>query len=137
MLELSHIESHYGRVQALHDISLHVEQGEIVALLGANGAGKSTALRNVSGLVAPTRGQIHFNGEAITRTSAEKIVRMGIAHVPEGRRIFPGLTVKENIMIGSPPRGHVSRRALEADVEEMYAIFPDLRRLSDALGWSL
>ncbi|MEC5408450.1 ABC transporter ATP-binding protein [Paraburkholderia sp. MPAMCS5] len=137
MLELSHIESHYGRVQALHGISLHVEQGEIVALLGANGAGKSTALRNVSGLVAPTRGQIRFNGKAIERMSAEKIVRMGIAHVPEGRRIFPGLTVRENIMIGSSPRGHVSRRVLEADVEEMYAIFPDLRRLSDALGWSL
>lgn len=137
MLELSHIESHYGRVQALHDISLHVEQGEIVALLGANGAGKTTALRNVSGLVAPTRGQIRFNGEAIERMSAEKIVRMGIAHVPEGRRIFPGLTVRENIMIGSSPRGRVSRRVLDADVEEMYAIFPDLRRLSDALGWSL
>ncbi|KIG01928.1 ABC transporter [Caballeronia concitans] len=137
MLELSHIESHYGRVQALHDISLHVEQGEIVALLGANGAGKSTVLRNVSGLVAPTRGEIRFKGEALERMSAEKIVRMGIAHVPEGRRIFPGLTVRENILIGSSPRGRVSRRELEADVEEMYGIFPDLRRLSNALGWSL
>jgi branched-chain amino acid transport system ATP-binding protein len=137
LLELTHIESHYGHVQALNDVSIHVEQGEIVTLLGANGAGKSTTLRNISGLVAPTRGQIRFNGVAIERASPEKIVRMGIAHVPEGRRIFPGLTVKENIMIGSSPRGHVGRRALESEVEEMYTIFPDLKRLSDALGWSL
>ncbi|HEY3595956.1 MAG TPA: ABC transporter ATP-binding protein [Paraburkholderia sp.] len=137
MLELQNIESHYGHVQALSGISLHVEQGEIVALLGANGAGKSTTLRNISGLVAPSRGEIRFAGVPIEHASPEKIVRMGIAHVPEGRRIFPGLTVKENIMIGSTPRGHVSRRTLETEVDEMYAIFPDLKRLSDALGWSL
>jgi branched-chain amino acid transport system ATP-binding protein len=118
-------------------VSLHIEEGEIVTLLGANGAGKTTTLRNISGLVPPSQGQIRFRGESIERTSPEKIVRMGIAHVPEGRRIFPGLTVKENIMIGSTPRGHVARRTLEAEVEEMYAIFPDLKRLSDALGWSL
>jgi branched-chain amino acid transport system ATP-binding protein len=137
LLELSNIESHYGHVQALSDVSLHVEQGEIVALLGANGAGKTTTLRNISGLVPPTRGQIRFNGEPIERASPEKIVKMGIAHVPEGRRIFPGLTVKENIMIGSSPRGHVARRALDSEVDEMYAVFPDLKRLSNALGWSL
>jgi branched-chain amino acid transport system ATP-binding protein len=137
LLELTHLESHYGHVQALSDVSLHIEAGEIVTLLGANGAGKTTTLRNVSGLVAPSRGQIRFDGVSIEKTAPEKIVRMGIAHVPEGRRIFPGLTVKENIMIGASPRGHVARRALEAEVDEMYAIFPDLRRLSDALGWSL
>ncbi|WP_460902176.1 ABC transporter ATP-binding protein [Paraburkholderia jirisanensis] len=137
MLELNNIESHYGHVQALAGVSVHVEQGEIVALLGANGAGKSTTLRNISGLVPPTRGEIRFNGVAIERASPEKIVRMGIAHVPEGRRIFPGLTVKENIMIGSSPRGRLSKRVLEAEVDEMYAIFPDLKRLSSALGWSL
>ncbi|HVE11089.1 MAG TPA: ABC transporter ATP-binding protein [Paraburkholderia sp.] len=137
MLELNQIESHYGHVQALAGISVHVEAGEIVTLLGANGAGKSTTLRNISGLVPPTRGEIRFNGVAIERASPEKIVRMGIAHVPEGRRIFPGLTVKENIMIGSSPRGRISKRVLEAEVEEMFAIFPDLKRLSGALGWSL
>jgi branched-chain amino acid transport system ATP-binding protein len=137
LLELTHIESHYGHVQALSDVSLHVEEGEIVTLLGANGAGKSTTLRNISGLVPPSRGEIRFNGVSIERASAEKIVKMGIAHVPEGRRIFPGLTVRENIMIGSTPRGRVARRALEAEVDEMYAIFPDLKRLSGALGWSL
>jgi branched-chain amino acid transport system ATP-binding protein len=137
LLELNQIESHYGHVQALAGISVHVEQGEIVTLLGANGAGKSTTLRNISGLVPPTRGEIRFNGTAIERASPEKIVRMGIAHVPEGRRIFPGLTVRENIMIGSSPRGRIGKRALDAEVEEMFAIFPDLRRLSGALGWSL
>jgi branched-chain amino acid transport system ATP-binding protein len=137
LLELNQIESHYGHVQALAGISVHVEAGEIVTLLGANGAGKSTTLRNISGLVPPTRGEIRFNGVAIERASPEKIVRMGIAHVPEGRRIFPGLTVKENIMIGSSPRGRISKRVLEAEVEEMFAIFPDLKRLSGALGWSL
>jgi len=137
LLELTGIESHYGHVQALSGVSLHVDEGEIVTLLGANGAGKSTTLRNVSGLVAPSSGQIRFNGASIERASAEKIVRMGIAHVPEGRRIFPGLTVRENIMIGSTPRGHVARRTLEAEVDEMFAIFPDLKRLSGALGWSL
>ncbi len=114
LLELKNIESHYGHVQALSGVSLHVEQGEIVTLLGANGAGKSTTLRNISGLVAPTRGEIHFEGVPIEHASPEKIVRMGIAHVPEGRRIFPGLTVKENIMIGTSPRGHIARRTMEA-----------------------
>jgi branched-chain amino acid transport system ATP-binding protein len=137
LLELHHIDSHYGHVRALSDVSLHVDEGEIVTLLGANGAGKSTTLRNISGLVAPSGGDIRFNGTAIQRMSPERIVRMGIAHVPEGRRIFAGLTVKENIMIGASPRGRVNRRTLEAEVEEMYAIFRDLERLSDALGWSL
>jgi branched-chain amino acid transport system ATP-binding protein len=137
MLELRNVESHYGSVQALKGISLRVEQGEIVTLLGANGAGKSTTLRNISGLTPLTSGEILFEGKPISRVSPEKIVRMGLAHVPEGRRIFPGLTVKENIMIGTTARGRLSRRQMEADVDEMYGIFPDLKRLSDALGWSL
>jgi branched-chain amino acid transport system ATP-binding protein len=137
LLELHRIESHYGHVRALSDVSLHVDEGEIVTLLGANGAGKSTTLRNISGLVAPSGGDIRFRGTAIQRMSPEHIVRMGIAHVPEGRRIFAGLTVKENIMIGASPRGRVNRRTLETEVEEMYAIFRDLERLSDSLGWSL
>jgi branched-chain amino acid transport system ATP-binding protein len=137
LLELRNVESHYGSVQAVKGISLTVEQGEIVTLLGANGAGKSTTLRNISGLIQPTKGEILFEGKPINRLGAEKIVRLGLAHVPEGRRVFPGLTVRENIMIGATARGRVSRPQLGAAVEEMYAIFPDLRRLSDALGWSL
>lgn len=137
LLELRNIQSSYGNVQALKGISLHVERGEIVTLLGANGAGKSTTLRSISGLVPVTSGEILFEGKSINRTSPEEIVRLGIAHVPEGRRIFPGLTVKENIVIGSSARGHLPRRQMESEVKEMYEIFPDLKRLSNALGWSL
>jgi branched-chain amino acid transport system ATP-binding protein len=137
LLELRNVESFYGNVQALKGISLHVEEGEIVTLLGANGAGKTTTLRSISGLIRPATGEILFEGKAINRTTPEGIVRAGIAHIPEGRRIFPGLTVKENIMIGTSGRGRLPRRQMEQEVAEMYDIFPDLKRLSDALGWSL
>ena len=120
LLELKNVESYYGNVQALKGISLHVNEGEIVTLLGANGAGKSTTLRSISGLVSVTSGDILFNGQSILKVPAEKIVSNGIAHVPEGRRIFPGLTVTENIMIGSSARGNVSRKQLEDEVEEMF-----------------
>jgi branched-chain amino acid transport system ATP-binding protein len=137
LLELRNVHSAYGNVQALRGISLRVEQGEIVTLLGANGAGKSTTLRSISGLVGLTEGEILFDGENINKVAAEKIVKRGIAHVPEGRRIFPGLTVRENIMLGSSVRGRLPRKQMDDEVEEMYDIFPDLKRLSGALGWSL
>jgi branched-chain amino acid transport system ATP-binding protein len=137
LLELRDVHSAYGNVEALKGITLHVNEGEIVTLLGANGAGKSTTLRSISGLTGVTHGEILLGGVSITRTAPEQIVRLGVAHVPEGRRIFPGLTVKENIMIGASGRGRLPRRQLESEVEEMYAIFPDLLRLSGALGWSL
>jgi len=137
LLELRNIESFYGNVQALKGVSLHVEQGEIVTLLGANGAGKTTTLRSISGLVRPATGEILLEGKPITRITPEAIVRAGIAHIPEGRRIFPGLTVQENIMLGTSNRGRLPRRQMQQEVEEMYEIFPDLKRLSGALGWSL
>ena len=137
LLELKNVESFYGNVQALKGVSLHVNQGEIVTLLGANGAGKSTTLRSISGLVSVTRGEVLFDDQSVLNIPAEKIVARGIAHVPEGRRIFPGLTVRENIMIGSSARGNLSRAQLESEVEEMFEIFPPLERLSNALGWSL
>jgi len=137
LLELRDVHSAYGNVEALKGVTLHVEEGEIVTLLGANGAGKSTTLRSISGLANVTRGEILLGGQALTRIAPEQIVRLGVAHVPEGRRIFPGLTVRENIMIGASGRGRLPRRQLEREVDEMYAIFPDLRRLSGALGWSL
>ena len=137
LLELKNVESYYGNVQALKGVSLHVNQGEIVTLLGANGAGKRTTLRSISGLVSVTSGDILFDGKTVLHTPSEKIVSRGIAHVPEGRRIFPGLTVKENIMIGSSARGNIGRAQLESEVEEMFEIFPPLERLSKALGWSL
>ncbi|NEX64739.1 ABC transporter ATP-binding protein [Noviherbaspirillum sp. 17J57-3] len=137
LLELRNVTSHYGNVQALKGISLTVEKGEIITLLGSNGAGKSTTLRTISGLVPGSGGEILFEGRPIHNLPAEDIVRLGIAHVPEGRRIFPGLTVTENIMLGASNRKHVSKAELRAGVDEMFAIFPDLQRLSKALGWSL
>ena len=137
LLELRNVESFYGNVQALKGVSLRVEQGEVVTLLGANGAGKSTTLRTISGLVPAAIGEIFFMGQPIHRLGPEAIVRMGIAHVPESRRIFPGLTVTENIMLGASNRGRLSKAVMRADVDEMFAIFPDLKRLSKALGWSL
>ena len=137
LLELRDVASFYGSVQALKGISLRVEPGEIVTLLGANGAGKSTTLRTISGLMRPASGEIFFDGQSISRLGAEAIVRLGISHVPEGRRIFPGLTVTENIMLGASSRGRVSRAQLRSGVDEMFAIFPDLERLEKALGWSL
>jgi branched-chain amino acid transport system ATP-binding protein len=137
LLELRDVTSFYGNVQALKGISLNVEQGEVVTLLGANGAGKSTTLRSISGLVPAAGGEIIFDGKPIQRMPPESIVRLGISHVPEGRRIFPGLTVTENIMLGASNRGRLSKAEMQAGVEDMFTIFPDLKRLSTALGWSL
>ena len=137
LLELRNVSSFYGNVQALKGVSLQVKQGEVVTLLGANGAGKSTTLRSISGLIPAASGEILFMGQPIHRLGPEAIVGMGISHVPEGRRVFPGLTVTENIMLGASNRGRISKVQMQADVEEMFAIFPDLKRLSKALGWSL
>jgi branched-chain amino acid transport system ATP-binding protein len=137
LLELQQVQCQYGNVQALHGISLHVDEGEIVTLLGANGAGKSTTLRAISGLVPATGGEVLLDGTPITKTAPEAISRLRIAHVPEGRRVFPGLTVRENIMIGTSNRGSLPRQQMNAEIDEMYDIFPDLKRLSKALGWSL
>jgi len=137
LLELRNVSSAYGSVQALRGVSLHVDKGEIVTLLGANGAGKSTTLRTISGMIRPTSGEVWFEGQRIDTLSPEQIVRRGIAHVPEGRRIFPGLTVRENIMLGSTSRGHLSRQMMAQDVEQMFGIFPDIKRFENALGWTL
>jgi branched-chain amino acid transport system ATP-binding protein len=137
LLELSSVVAAYGKVEAVRGLSLRVEPGEIVTLLGANGAGKSTTLRTISGLVRLQSGTIHFAGQPITGLSPEAIVRLGIAHVPEGRRIFPGLTLKENILLGGSNRRNIARSELEADVARMFDIFPELRPFTHALGWTL
>jgi branched-chain amino acid transport system ATP-binding protein len=137
LLELKNVSSSYGSVQALRGVTLHVDAGEVVTLLGANGAGKSTTLRTISGLIRPTSGEIHFESNRIDLLSPEQIVRLGIAHVPEGRRIFPGLTVRENIMLGATSRGKLPRKTMSDDVEEMFGIFPDIKRFENALGWTL
>jgi branched-chain amino acid transport system ATP-binding protein len=137
LLELGNVVAAYGKVEAVRGLVLRVEQGEIVTLLGANGAGKSTTLRTISGLVRLQSGAIHFAGRPITGLSPEAIVRLGIAHVPEGRRIFPGLTVKENILLGGSNRQKTARSELEADVGRMFEIFADLQPFAHALGWTL
>jgi branched-chain amino acid transport system ATP-binding protein len=137
LLELHNVTSSYGNVRALSGVSFHIEEGEVVTLLGANGAGKSTALRTISGLMNSAGGQILFQGQPIQRLKPEAIVRAGIVQVPEGRRIWPGLTVTDNIMLGGSNRARTSRAEIRSDVEEMFEIFPDLRRLAAALGWSL
>jgi branched-chain amino acid transport system ATP-binding protein len=137
LLELKNVSSAYGSVEALRGVTLHVDAGEVVTLLGANGAGKSTTLRTISGLIQPTTGEIRFEGHRIDTMSPEQIVRLGISHVPEGRRIFPGLTVRENIMLGATSRGTLSRKVMADDVEKMFAIFPDIKRFENSLGWTL
>ena len=135
MLELSGVHAAYGHVAALQGVSFEVRAGEIVALLGANGAGKSTTLRVVSGLLHPAEGGVTFEGRPIHRLAPEAIIRLGIAHVPEGRRVFPGLTVKENIRLGATIRS--DSRGIAEDIDRMFGLFPDLARLQHALGWTL
>ena len=137
LLELKSVASYYGSVQALKGVSLRVEQGEVVTLLGANGAGKSTTLRTISGLLRPASGEIWFEGQPIHEMAPERIVRLGISHVPEGRRIFPGLTVRENIMLGTSSRGRLPKKQMDEEVAEMFDIFPVIKPFENALGWTL
>lgn len=137
LLELKGVASYYGSVQALKSVSLRVEQGEVVTLLGANGAGKSTTLRTISGLLRPASGEVWFEGQPIHGMAPEKIVRLGISHVPEGRRIFPGLTVRENIMLGTSNRGRLPKKQMDEEVAEMFDIFPVIKPFENALGWTL
>jgi len=137
LLELAGLRARYGAAEVLHGLDVDVEEGEIVALLGANGAGKSTTLRAISGLVPEVSGVMRFAGRSLAGLGPERIVRLGVAHVPEGRRIFPGLTVRDNILLGASNRKGVGRRALEREADEMLEHFPDLKRLERALGWTL
>lgn len=136
MLKLNSIETKYGEIVALKRITLTVEEGEIVVLLGSNGAGKSTTLRTISGLLHPSLGSIEWMGRPIHSMTAEDIVRLGIVHVPEGRKIFPGLTVKENLMVGASNR-RTTRQEMGQGIDQVLEIFPDLDRLMNQRGWSL
>jgi branched-chain amino acid transport system ATP-binding protein len=125
MLKLKSIESYYGNIQALKGITLEVSGGGIVAILGANGAGKSTTLRTISGLIQPLRGQIFFQEKPIHRIPPHRIVRMGICQVPEGRVIFMGLTVQENLKMGAFTRS--DGNGIQTDLERIYTSFPILK----------
>jgi branched-chain amino acid transport system ATP-binding protein len=137
LLELNKVVTAYGKVEALKGLTMRVEEGEIVTLLGSNGAGKSTTLRTISGLIRPQTGTLRFLGRPIAGLSPEAIVKLGVAHVPERRRVFPGLTVRENILLGGSNRRGASRRELEFNTERMFDVFPELKPLANALGWTL
>ncbi len=137
MLKLEGVETWYGAIQATKGISLDVSQGEIVALLGANGAGKSTTINTITGLLKATKGRIEFMGKDITGMEAEDIAGIGIACVPEGRHIFPGLTVMDNLLLGTIPRKRVSHGDIQKDLDRFFEIFPQLRKFKESLGWQL
>jgi branched-chain amino acid transport system ATP-binding protein len=122
LLELSGIEVRYGGIRALKGVTLTVEPGEVVALLGANGAGKTTTLRAISGLVKPSAGTIAFDGRPILGLPAHKVVALGVSHVPEGRRIFPQMSVLENLRMGAYQR----RGSLQDDIAKVFQLFPVL-----------
>lgn len=133
ILEVSRLEVRYGGIRALHDLSLKVPRGSIVTLIGANGAGKSTTLRTISGLVAPSAGTIRFDGLEIAGLPAHRIVSAGLAHVPEGRLVFPELSVKENLLMGAYLRR--DRKEIAADLEWVGEFFPRLReRIAQQAG---
>lgn len=129
MLRVEELNVYYGAIHALQGISFDVHQGEIVTLIGANGAGKSTTLRTISGLLRPRSGSIRFRDQDISTTAAEQIVAMGVSQVPEGRKIFPHLTVRENLLMGAYTRSDSAEIA--ANMERVFASFP---RLKERLG---
>jgi branched-chain amino acid transport system ATP-binding protein len=132
MLELSDIHVFYGGIRALSGVSLRVAAGELVALIGSNGAGKSTTLKTISGLLRPRQGAILYEGQEITRAATDRIVALGISHCPEGRRIFGRLSVRENLLLGAVQRGG---QDLRPDLDRVYELFPRLKeRLSQAGG---
>ncbi|NIM07521.1 MAG: ATP-binding cassette domain-containing protein, partial [Armatimonadetes bacterium] len=134
-LKVIDLDAYYGNIRALHGVSLEVKEGEIVCLIGANGAGKTTCLAAVSGLLKPRRGHIRLGAEEITGRPAHAIARMGIAHVPEGRRIFRNLTVAENLDLGAYARK--DRPGIEADLERVFTLFPVLKQRRTQAGGTL
>ena len=135
MLQVENLNVYYGAIHALQGISFDVNEGEIVTLIGANGAGKSTTLRTISGLLRPRTGSVRFKGEDITTVPAEKIVHLGISQVPEGRKIFAPLSVKENLMMGAYTREDPEEIA--QSLERVYASFPRLRERAGQYGGTL
>ncbi|TAM02417.1 MAG: ATP-binding cassette domain-containing protein, partial [Pusillimonas sp.] len=135
LLGIHHLITQYGNIQAIKGISIYIDKGEIVALIGANGAGKSTTLLSVSGVLTPTSGTIRFNGQNISGLPSHQIVRQGIAQVVEGRAILAGLTVLENLMLGAYIRS--DRNAIEQDMDRMFDRFPRLRERSGQIAGTL
>jgi branched-chain amino acid transport system ATP-binding protein len=135
VLQVDDLNVYYGAIHALQGISFRVDEGEIVTLIGANGAGKSTTLRTISGLLRPRTGSVRFKGSDITTTAAEQIVRLGISQVPEGRKIFAPLTVRENLMMGAFTRKDPAE--IDASLEGVFRSFPRLKERIGQLGGTL
>jgi branched-chain amino acid transport system ATP-binding protein len=133
VLSVERLECRYGNVTAVRDLSLEVRKGELVSLIGANGAGKTTTLKAISGVLAPSAGRIVFEGEDITRASARRVLELGLAHCPEGRRMFPYMTVRENLEMGCYLRH--DKAGIEADMRRLFERFPILgERSTQAAG---
>ncbi|HCN70461.1 MAG TPA: ABC transporter ATP-binding protein [Pusillimonas sp.] len=124
-LQLENIDVHYGAVQALFDVNLTMQKGEVVSVLGGNASGKSTTLKSVLGLVSPSKGRIILEGREIQGMSSPDVIDLGVASVPEGRRVFPEMSVYENLLMGAYPRRH-EKEAIERDLEEVFSSFPRL-----------
>ena len=132
MLEVKDLEVYYGVIQAIKGVSFHVEKGEVIALIGANGAGKTTILHTVTGLISPKKGSVIFEGKDITKVPAHKIVSMGMAHVPEGRRVFAELSVYENLKMGAYTR--TDKAEIEDSLKNVYKRFPRLEERKNQIG---
>lgn len=135
MLSVNNLQVHYGMIRAIKDVSFEVNQGEVIALIGANGAGKTTILHTISGLLQPTRGSVIFEGQDITKTAAHKIVSLGMAHVPEGRRVFAQLTVLENLRLGAYTRK--DKNEMEETLKMIYQRFPRLEERKNQIAGTL
>jgi len=138
VLKLQSVVTYYGRILALRGISLHVEPGEIVAIVGPNGAGKTTALNTISGVIGSSSGKVFFDGEDVTGKSTEKLVEMGLIQIPEGRQLFAEMTVYENLLLGAYRRNRLAKKAEQSnDLERVYHIFPILKERSRQLAGTL
>jgi branched-chain amino acid transport system ATP-binding protein len=135
LLELHGVDAFYGRVQALHGVTLEVDKGEIVALIGSNGAGKTTTLRTISGLMHPAKGQVFFDGKDITNVAASKIVELGICQSPEGRRLFPRMSVQDNLLMGAYTRR--DRAGIDKDMKHVFELFPRVQERRSQIAGTL
>jgi branched-chain amino acid transport system ATP-binding protein len=137
LLELRAVDSFYGYIQALRDVSLDVDAGEIVALIGSNGAGKTTTLRTISGLMHPSSGTVTFDGQDISQMPPYRVVSLGMCQAPEGRRLFPRMTVNENLLMGAYTRSRKDRESLKDEVDRVFDLFPRLRERSEQIAGTL
>jgi branched-chain amino acid transport system ATP-binding protein len=135
LLELRDVNAFYGRIQALRKVTLEVDRGEVVALIGSNGAGKTTTLRTISGLMHPAGGSIQFDGRDITRTGPSTIVELGICQSPEGRRLFPRMTVADNLFMGAYTRN--DKPGIAADIDRVFTLFPRLKERRTQIAGTL